>query len=176
MVCAWESGVVFCDLHRPLLNLLAGVPTPPYMRPADAERGFAIGVPGLKRGRISAQFLDCGVSNAYGYTTVADAFWRGWNGSSGTLTRILLIEAAAKRFGYAPDPFRGRFKKDDPNTDKVQQVPPLPPASPTDHPVASVRPRRSSTSSSSCPGASSTRTHRRAARRTTSTASGSPWQ
>lgn len=78
-------------------------------------------MPGLKRNRVSPHFTDCGESDEFGYRTVADSFWRFWEDSAGTLTRILLVEAAAKKFGLAPDPFPSRFLKDDANTDKARE-------------------------------------------------------
>jgi hypothetical protein len=103
------------------MSLMDTTPPPPPCS-ADAERGFAVGVPNLRRGRIHAVYLDCGESNRYGYRTVGDNFWGNWNDSVGKLTRLLLIEATAKKLGFSPEPFRGRCRGEDTNTDKASGV------------------------------------------------------
>ena len=83
-----------------------------------AQRGFMIGVPGLDKAKIDQANIKVRQTRSkYGWHDFeGDGFsWSKWQGSKGTLLRILLMEQVASAVGYFDDPFPGRLKREPTN-------------------------------------------------------------
>jgi hypothetical protein len=81
-----------------------------------AQRGFAIGVPGLDKSKINFENVRVRLERSSwgGWNDFSgDGFsWGKWEDSKCSLLRILLMEQIASTVGYFDEPFLGRLKKE----------------------------------------------------------------